>query len=239
MTSLDQDGGGRSRDDVLAGEYVLGVLSLKDRRIVEERIRSDGQFAALVTRWEANLSPLNEEYEEIAPGMQSFEGIETRLFGAPEPAPTFLTGLWNSAVFWRSLTFASLVIAVGAIVFASGIVPQPQAPAQLVAELSAADSQVNLLASYDEQSGRLRIVPVAAGRPQEKSLQLWLVPGGGAPKSLGIFEPGKSGELIIPEALRSDIGEGATLAVSLEPFGGSPTGLPTGPVVASGATRRP
>lgn len=239
MTLPDQNGGDRSRDDVLAGEYVLGVLSLKDRRIVEERLSRDGDFAALVSRWEANLSPLNDEYEEIAPGLQSFERIEARLFGAPEPAPGFLQGLWNSTVFWRSLTFASLVVAVGAVVFASRIVPQPQRPAPLVAELSAANSQLNLLASYDAQSGRLRIVPVAAGRPEEKSLQLWLVPGSGAPKSLGIFEPGRSGELIVPETLRSDIGEGATLAVSLEPFGGSPTGLPTGPVVASGATRRP
>jgi anti-sigma-K factor RskA len=109
----------------------------------------------------------------------------------------------------------------------------------LVAELSAAGSQVNLLASYQADSGHLRIIPVAAGKPEEKSLQLWLVPGSGGPQSLGVFQPGEGGELVIPANLRSQIGEGATFAVSLEPFGGSSTGAPTGPVVASGAAHRP
>jgi anti-sigma-K factor RskA len=131
------------------------------------------------------------------------------------------------------------VVAVGAIIFASGIVPPPKGATPLLAELSSANSQVNLLASYEAQTGRLRIVPVAAGKPEEKSLELWLVPGSGAPQSLGVFQPDKSGELVIPANLRGQMTEGATLAVSLEPFGGSMTGGPTGPVVASGAAHRP
>jgi anti-sigma-K factor RskA len=34
--------------------------------------------------------------------------------------------------------------------------------------------------------------------------------------------------------IRSLLTEGATLAISLEPHGGSATGLPTGPVIMSG-----
>ena len=239
MTSPDQSKGGRSRDEVLAGEYVLGVLSYQDRRVVEERMRRDRQFAAIVSRWETNLSAFNDEYESVAPSRETFKQVEARLFGDAAHSPSFSRGLWNSAVFWRSLTFASLVVAAGAIIFASGIVPPPQAAVPLVAELSAAGSQVNLLASYQADTGRLRIVPVAAGKPEEKSLQLWLVPGSGAPQSLGVFQPGEGGDLLIPANMRSQIGEGATLAVSLEPFGGSTTGLPTGPVIASGAAHHP
>ena len=66
MTSPDQSKGGRSRDEVLAGEYVLGVLSYQDRRVVEERMRRDRQFAAIVSRWEANLSAFADEYEVAA-----------------------------------------------------------------------------------------------------------------------------------------------------------------------------
>jgi len=40
-------------------------------------------------------------------------------------------------------------------------------------------------------------------------------------------------------ACGTNLADGATLAVSLEPFGGSPTGQATGPVIASGALRRP
>jgi anti-sigma-K factor RskA len=239
MTSPDKRKGDRSRDEVLAGEYVLGVLSLQDRRVVEERMRHDRPFAAIVSRWETNLSSFNDEYEGVAPSRETFKQIEARLFGDVEKTPSFSQGIWNSAVFWRSLAFACVVVTVSAVVFASGVVPQPQGPAPLVAELSAQNSGINLLASYEVQSGRLKIVPVATGKPEEKSLELWLVPGSGVPRSLGVFQPGEGGELIIPADLRSRVADGATLAVSLEPFGGSPSGQVTGPVIASGPLRRP
>ncbi|PDT28712.1 anti-sigma factor [Rhizobium sp. L9] len=239
MTSPDKSKGNRSRDEVLAGEYVLGVLSQQDRRVVEERMRRDRIFAAIVSRWETNLSAFNDEYDGVAPSRETFKQIESRLFGEAGKPASFSQGLWNSAVFWRSLAFACIVVAVSAVIFASGLVPQPQGPAPLAAELSGQNNAVNLRASYEIQSGRLKIVPVAAGKPEEKSLELWLVPSSGAPKSLGIFQPGESGELVIPADLRNNVADGATLAVSLEPFGGSPSGQVTGPVIASGKVHRP
>lgn len=239
MTTPDKSKGDRSRDEVLAGEYVLGVLSLQDRRVVEERMRRDRQFAAIVSRWEANLSTFNDEYGAVPPSRETFKQIEARLFGDVERGPSFSRGLWNSAVFWRSLSFASLIVALGAIVFASGIVPQRKASSPLLAELSAENTQISLLASYDARSGQLSILPVAAGKPEEKSLELWFVPATGSPRSLGIFRPGEDGALTVPGDLRGAVSEGATLAVSLEPFGGSPTGEVTGPVVASGKVYRP
>jgi anti-sigma-K factor RskA len=53
-----------------------------------------------------------------------------------------------------------------------------------------------------------------------------------------VFPPDQTGELVIPVDMRGNIGEGTSLAVSLEPFGGSPTGQATGPIVASGTTHR-
>ena len=239
MTSPDKSKGDRSRDEVLAGEYVLGVLSLQDRRIVEERMRRDRPFAAIVSRWEVNLSSFNDEYGTAASNRETFKQIEARLFADAESGPRLSYGLWNSAVFWRSLTFASLAVTLGVIAFASGLVPQPPASPPLVANLSGQNSQVNLTAFYEIQSGRLKIVPVAAGKPEEKSLELWLVPGSGTPHSLGVFQPGMNGELIIPTGMRSQISDGATLAVSLEPFGGSLTHHPSGPIIASGPIHRP
>ncbi|MBB3656055.1 anti-sigma-K factor RskA [Rhizobium sp. BK650] len=239
MTSPDRSKGDRSRDEVLAGEYVLGVLSLQDRRIVEERMRRDRQFAAIVSRWEVNLSSFNDEYGTAAPSRETFRQIEARLFADTETTPRFSHGLWNSAVFWRSVAFASLAVTLGVIAFAWGLVPQPPTMPPLVADLSGQGNQVNLAASYQVQSGRLKIVPVAAGKPEEKSLELWLMPAAGTPRSLGIFQPGMDGELVIPTDLRGQISDGVTLAVSLEPFGGSPNHQPTGPVLASGSLRRP
>lgn len=64
------------------------------------------------------------------------------------------------------------------------------------------------------------------------------MPKSGPARSLGIFRPESGGEIVVPAEMRGGLAEGATLAVSLEPVGGSPTGLPSGQVVASGAARR-
>ena len=41
--------------------------------------------------------------------------------------------------------------------------------------------------------------------------------------------------IAIDRSQAEELGEGVTLAVSLEPSGGSPTGAPTGPVLLAGA----
>lgn len=240
MTSSDQSKGGRSRDEVLAGEYVLGVLSFQDRRVVEERMRRDRQFAAIVSRWETNLSAFNDDYDVASPAQETFKQIEARLFGAATPAAQ-PRGLWHSVVFWRSVAALSVVVAAASVMLALVSVMPPKLGAPRVAELSAPGGQLVLALSYDAESGRARISPVASGRPEEKSLELWMVPSEGAPKSLGTFAAGQGvdSELVVPADLRAAIGNGTTLTISLEPFGGSPTGAPTGPVVASGAARQP
>jgi anti-sigma-K factor RskA len=58
------------------------------------------------------------------------------------------------------------------------------------------------------------------------------VGAGAAPRSLGLVTDA-SARLPVPAALRQGA-EGGSLAVSVEPKGGSPTGAPTGPVIYSG-----
>jgi len=234
MTTGDQSGGMHARDEILAGEYVLGVLSLEKRREVERRIQDEEAFAQLVRRWEAEFSDFNAEYQEQTPSATVFARIEERLFGSR--AVNTNGSLWNSASFWRWISVATSATAVAAVVYAA-FPDQWQGTAPLVAELATTDSQVNLLASYDTESGRMHIVPVATGKTDEKSLELWLVMDGGKTRSLGVFQPGTNGDLIIPADMRGNITDGTTFAISVEPFGGSPTGQATGPVIAVGTAR--
>ena len=60
-----------------------------------------------------------------------------------------------------------------------------------------------------------------------RSLELWALPRGGQPKSLGLVA-GEKTELKLLAAADQSLGEVPALAVSLEPQGGSPTGQPTG-----------
>jgi anti-sigma-K factor RskA len=63
---------------------------------------------------------------------------------------------------------------------------------------------------------------------------LWLIPAGDKPHSLGLIEPGRPVHLDVPRELAGRLTVDAALAVTMEPPGGSPTGEPTGPIVASG-----
>lgn len=127
------------------------------------------------------------------------------------------------------------IVALLVMLNASGLPGRRPPAADLLADLSSPDAKIDLSASYDAASGEMQIAPAAASRAEKKSLQLWLMPASGKPASLGILPEQARGRIAIPSELRSGVADGATLAVTLEPFGGSPTGQPTGPMVASGA----
>lgn len=240
MTTQNPESGDSRRDQVIAGEYVLGVLSADDRRKVEARMVLDGAFAAMVNHWQSNLSSFDDDYEPVTPPPQVLVAVERRLFAAQAKPAVAATGVWNSLALWRMLTLASVAGLVTVATFATGVLTPVSQTKPLVAELTGdASTTINLLAQYDAGNGALKITPVAAKQAEAKSLELWMIEGDNPAKSLGILPQTGEGEIIIPPELRSKFGAGVTLAVSVEPFGGSPTGTATGPVVAVGKTRRP
>ncbi|HEV7246353.1 MAG TPA: anti-sigma factor [Shinella sp.] len=242
MTAPDKDMRDPRRDEVIAGEYVLGVLSAEDRRKVEARLAKDRQFAAMVNRWEENLSTFNDDYEALHLPPRARSPMEQRLLGADMRDAAFsgkvAGGCWGSLAFWRAFALASLAVTAGlAFSMSALLAPRPMSGGRLVADLAGEGAAVNLVARYDDTSGALRITPVAGGKEKEKSLELWLTQEGRAPVSLGVLPQTGEGELAVPAEMRTRLVQGAQLAVSVEPFGGSQTGSVTGPVIASGAAR--
>ncbi len=110
-----------------------------------------------------------------------------------------------------------------------------------VAVLLDKDGRPMMDANLDLVDGRLvlRLNIKVPRSTAGKSLEVWLVPPGqdAAPHSLGLFPSDEHGTSIVlpltPETARAL--STSSLAVSLEPAGGSTTGLPTGPVLFSGA----
>lgn len=64
--------------------------------------------------------------------------------------------------------------------------------------------------------------------------ELWAIAGDAAPVSLGVVPENGRITLTLPDALRGSPQSGLVLALSDEPPGGSPTGAPTGDVLAVG-----
>jgi anti-sigma-K factor RskA len=103
-----------------------------------------------------------------------------------------------------------------------------------VARVVAQDNSLVVVAAYVEDSGQLFVERQIGASAQGRSLEMWIIAGDAAPLSLGILATDETiNEIIIPENLRNQM-VGATLAISDEPEGGSPTGVPTGAVLAAG-----
>lgn len=205
-------------DDALAAEYVLGVLDLAERTSVDDRIRRDAPFAAMVTAWEQRLSGLNDAYADV-PAPNLLPKIEARLF----PVAVKLQRRWFG---W--LAGAAAALAIGAVAFV--VVPRSPAP-EFVATLAGENQPLVFSASYAE--GKLTLkqtqgTVAGAGNDYE----LWLIVGDAAPVSLGLID---SATITRPVA---EMPIGAVIAVSLEPAGGSTTGAPTGPVLVTGVVAK-
>jgi anti-sigma-K factor RskA len=232
MTSSEQNQGGRAQDEILAGEYVLGVLPAEARLKVEQRMARDRIFARIVKRWQADIAALKRDEVE---GMPTQVQLRRRQRPAPGgTAPLRLTSLWNSTVFWRCLALGAAAIAVTALLPDMAPLPAPIQPAPRLAELATQGGPIALLASYRADDGHLRLAPLASGIADDHSLQLWLVASDGRQQSLGLLDRSSNGEIVVPADLRDRMTLGGKLMLSLEPSGGSPTGAPTGTAIASG-----
>ena len=226
--------------DKLAAEYVLGTLRGGARRRFERYLRDDVVLQRLTAEWHERLMPMAEFSGAQTPRAQVWRAIERRLGlgDAQKPAQKRAYAAWQfwrieSLTFWRSLSLASLAAALLMVgVLRSTLVEAPQV--DLVATLIDDKARTALLLTADSERRvfTARLIENAPVAP-DKSLQLWAVPKEGAPRSLGVIPPEGAIELpLTGSAVGDDI---ATLAVSLEPRGGSPgAGGPTGPILYKG-----
>ncbi|MDZ7905022.1 MAG: anti-sigma factor [Cypionkella sp.] len=214
--------------DMLAAEYVLGVLDAPDRARAEDMARHSPQFAARIAAWEAQLSPLVDEVAPIVPAPDLLHKINARLFGAR-------AGFWArllpktrmagsiAAVLGTGAMAALSVIVIAVMLHFSGGIDRPLQSATLIAS----GSEVRFQAQLD--GGIVTVLQTAGAPPMAgRSYELWLIDGDAAPLSLGLV----SGRLTLnlPPA-----NAGFVLAVTDEPFGGGPGGKPSGAVIAAGS----
>jgi anti-sigma-K factor RskA len=233
MSLAEDNGPERGGDEILAAEYVVGVLPADERQAASRRIDSEAAFARLVDQWEVHLAPMANAYQPVEPPATVKPAIDRRLFTrSASAAPA--GGLWASLAFWRGLTTAALAAMViyAAVPF---INPPAEAPQlRLVASLAADNSDVRYLAVYDAAHSQVSLSHVSGERASDRDFELWMIEGQNPPVSMGVVPTGATAHIAITPEIREKLASGAVLAISLEPTGGSPTGQPTGPVVAAG-----
>ena len=138
---------------------------------------------------------------------------------------------------WRTVAAGMTAIAasLAAVVILDRLPgPPTDGPGRYVAVVTRDGSLPALLVDVDTAAGLVTVRTLAAEQPADRSLELWAVPEGQQPISLGLIDPNQPVMRIRPDRAGVIPTRGA-FAVSVEPVGGSPTGAPTGPVVYSGA----
>ncbi|MGI8560267.1 MAG: anti-sigma factor [Luteimonas sp.] len=243
-------------DDLLAAEYLLGLLDADARSGAQARLQQDHAFAAQVAAWEDYFSPWLEGIAPVEVPAALWPRIRAALWQHELPArgstPVARPSLWDRLPFWRGLAaggFAVAAASMAALLVTVRSVPEPVAPPPPVPVVTmptpappAAPMAVSLLhddgsAAYNAvvnpDTGVIVLVPVHM--PDDVRVpELWLIGDDGVPKSLGVIARDRAMQVRIPDSVRQAAEANAIFAVSLEPEGGSPTGQPTGPVVAKG-----
>ena len=216
-----------SEDELLAAEYALGVLAGTDRAAAQRLLERDGNFARMVAEWEQRLAPWASEIAEVSPPPQVWEAIAAALPAATPPS----AGIWQSLVFWRGFALASTLAAacLGGLIYLGAV----NGAAPLIATIEGGGNRV-FVATIDARRGTVSVVPASYSADATRVPELWLIPADGKPRALGLLRADRTVTIAIPPEFASQTVSNATLAVSLEPPGGSPTGAPTGPVIGAG-----
>jgi anti-sigma-K factor RskA len=238
--------GDGSGDDLLAAECALGLLDGVERDAAARRRLREPAFDRAVEAWEDRLAGLAGGIAPVAPPAEVWTGIvrQVQSGGVVELKLRRSLAAWRAAAASAAAVAAALAVALvwpraplqitGApLVASTGSQGRSALEQVMTARMVGAHGPTVFVAVVDPRSGVIVVTPASISATKGRSPELWLIPAGGKPIALGLAAFGRSVRL----NPKVEIGDPAraTLAVSMEPLGGSPTGQPTGPVVATGA----
>jgi anti-sigma-K factor RskA len=221
--------------DRLAAAYVTGTLRGPARRRFEALLPAHPLLRGAVREWQARLMPLTAGIAPEQPSPQVWQRIEARIGGGAAVAEPGAAPWRSKLAFWRSLAALASVATLGlAVLLASPGPVQPPIVVVLNATAPGGEGGVipaSFVASISGDGRTVVAKPIAnVALQSDRVLELWAAAGKNPPRSLGLIAA--NGATVVQ---RAKLPPGTDhLAVSLEPPGGSPTGAPTGPVLAVG-----
>lgn len=222
----------------LAAEYVLGTLMGSARKRFEFYLSQDPSLQALVQKWGQVINPMGGLLKPVKPPKRVWKSIEQRL-----QLKGTKSGIWNNLALWRSFSAlgATLAIVIGLYLGPLQPIQQVDVSTDYLAVIQNSQSQGAWVISTDAKNKRLIVRNLKTQQlASNKDFELWLLPDSNkkktfkAPISVGLIKAGIHTEIQLTKNMLLAIQQAGGVAVSLEPLGGSPTGLPTGPVLYQG-----
>lgn len=220
--------------DLLSGQYVLGTLKGAARARFEALARSRPDYQEMIVWWQNRLHLIADTVPAVKPKKRVWLNIESRLFTA---------GKLRALTWWRSLALTTSLLSLALSVFiATELLKTPSMPVTpipttvaMLADSKAEKGWIVLFSRNNEGEAEIRASSLEMlEKIEDKSFELWLLPADQSPPiSIGLLPQEGSASLTVKEDIVENMLTGG-LAVSLEPLGGSPTDLPTGPVLYQG-----
>jgi len=234
-----------------AAEYVIGTLSSVERHAFEASIENNADTRADVQFWERAFGALNASISPEIPPKTIWARIEGALpaqgfddaksVGSDPKNPisvveNALPKLKRSRGRWRMGAIAASLAALGLGGFIANerykFIPAStngnQSAKEFTAVVNAEGGQPSLIVNVNAKTGEVSVRSMGITPPEGKSLELWFVAEGQKPVSVGLVGEG-------PMDFKGAVAKGGeTLAISVEPRGGSPIGKSTGPVIYRG-----
>ena len=207
-------------DNMLAAEYVLGLLEGADLERAKSRLATDRAFVQLVSGWEAEFVTLTDTLEPQQPPAALKAALLARMFPQAPRAPW-----WQRVWLWQAVSAAFLVVL--AFLFITPL-STPSGPLY-TAEITAAEGDFRVIAVVDKAANEVILTKLSGTAPAGRILQVW-AHGPDAPAlSVGLWPEGDTARLPLPPIIAAVRGT-LTLGISEEPPGGSPSGSPSGRV---------
>jgi anti-sigma-K factor RskA len=217
--------------DRLASEYALGTLRGPARRRFERWRASTPAVDERCRFWEERLMHLAKDVKPVRPPAHVWTAIERRLNLISRQ-----TGLRRIRSFAVAASVLLIVGAAALIYWRSG----PAIRATAVATISAKTGEhlwdLQVFGNADRLVVRATKLPA---RPPGSDYELWALPKGAAPVSLGLLPAAGASSRTLTVMQKQALALSTEVAVSIEPSGGSPTGQPTGAVLYVAPLRAP
>ncbi len=205
--------------DSLAAEYVLGTLRGPARRRFEKWRDSSPLVAARCRFWEDHLMSLAKGLRPIRPPAHVWQRIRLRLdFARNEPRR-------RAARVWAIAASVLLVAGLAALLYWRSV--EPGRLSEVATLTTAAGAQAWEVDVYRESGRMILRVGRTPQIPTDRDFELWALPTGGKPVSLGIMPVSGSARRTLTVAQRQALANSTQIAVTVEQLGGSPTGQPT------------
>lgn len=209
--------------DRLASEYVLGTLRGPARRRFERWRASTPHVDQRCRFWEEHLMHVAKDLKPVQPPAHVWSAIEQRLNLTAHRSPRRWARSWALA--------ASLLLVAGlAGLLYWRSLPALRATAVATISTKSGDQmwQVEVFGTTNRLVIKARKLPA---RPAGRDYELWALPTGGNPVSLGVLPAEGTSDRALTAIQKAALASSSQVAVSIEPLGGSPTGQPTGDVV--------